>query len=145
MKSVLCLCALVTGLLTPSFAHHMAVVVNKNNKMQNLSSVQISKIFRAETKKWPDGKDIMLIFHKSSPDENLTIEKLTKMTSAELQSFLVSHKDSIRIVESDADVLDSVAAIPGAVGFVYERAIDDRINVVKIDGKLPMEAGYLSH
>jgi ABC-type phosphate transport system substrate-binding protein len=48
-------------------------------------------------------------------------------------------------VASDAAVIDAVASTPGAIGFVEERSITDRVAVVKVDGKLPMEAGYLPH
>jgi hypothetical protein len=31
------------------------------------------------------------------------------------------------------------------VGFVDVRSVDGTVNVVRVDGKLPMEAGYLPH
>jgi len=62
-----------------------------------------------------------------------------------VKSLLALHKDSIRTVGSDADVIDAVASTPGAIGFVEERSITDRVSVVKVDGKLPMESGYLPH
>ena len=33
----------------------------------------------------------------------------------------------------------------GAVGLVDVRSVDKTINVVRVDGKLPMESGYLPH
>jgi ABC-type phosphate transport system substrate-binding protein len=62
-----------------------------------------------------------------------------------VKALLASHKDSIRTVGSDADVIDAVASTPGAIGFIEEHSITDRVVVVKVDGKLPMEAGYLPH
>ena len=123
----------------------MAVVVNKNNIVQNFTSAHLAKIFKGEVKKWPDGKNVVLVLHNSSPDEMVTLEHLNKMTEAEVKALLASHKDSIRTVGSDADVIDAVASTPGAIGFVEERSITDRVAVVKVDGKLPMEAGYLPH
>jgi ABC-type phosphate transport system substrate-binding protein len=32
--------------LTPCFAHHMAVIVNKENKVQNVTSAHLAKIFK---------------------------------------------------------------------------------------------------
>ena len=49
------------------------------------------------------------------------------------------------MVATDADVIQAVASTPGAIGFVEERSITDRVSVVKVDGKLPMESGYLPH
>jgi hypothetical protein len=35
-----------------------------------------------------------------------------------------------------------VEAIPGAVGLVDVYSINSRVNVLKVDGKLPLEQGY---
>jgi hypothetical protein len=56
-----------------------------------------------------------------------------------------SRVDTIRIVETDAAVIEAVSSTPGAVGFVEEHSINDRVSVIRVDGKLPMEAGYLPH
>jgi phosphate transport system substrate-binding protein len=144
-RRVLCLCAWVTLSLTPCFAHHMAVVVNKDNKVQNATSAHLAKIFKGEVKKWPDGRDVVLVLHSFSPDEMTTLKRLNKMTEAQVKSLLALHRDSIRTVGSDADVIDAVASTPGAIGLVEERSITDRVSVVRVDGKLPMEAGYLPH
>jgi len=142
---ILCLFASVTLSLTPCFAHHMAVVVNKDNTVQNVTSAHLAKIFKGEVKKWDDGRSVVLVLHNSSPDEITTLEHLNKMTEAQVKALLAPHKDSIRTVGSDADVIDAVASTPGAIGFVEERSITDRVSVVKVDGKLPMESGYLPH
>ena len=144
-QRILCLCACVTLLLTPCFAHHMALVVNKDNTVQNVTSAHLARIFKGEVMKWPDGRNVVLVLHNSSPDEIVTLEHLNKMTEAEVKALLALHKDSIRTVGTDADVIDAVATTPGAIGFVEERSITDRVGVVKVDGKLPMEAGYLPH
>jgi len=142
---ILCLWAWVTLSLTPCFAHHMAVVVNKDNGVQNVTSSHLGKIFKGEVKKWPDGRNVVLVLHSSSPDEMVTLEHLNKMTEAEVKAQFAAHRDSIRTVGTDADVIDAVASTPGAIGFVEERSITDRVGVVKVDGKLPMESGYLPH
>jgi ABC-type phosphate transport system substrate-binding protein len=132
-------------LLTPCFAHHMAVVVNKDNKVDNVTAVHLGKIFRAEIKKWPDGKAVTLVLHKDSEGETETLERLIKMSPAELKALIAAHKDSVVMVDSDADVLKMVQSMPGAVGLVEIHSIDNSVSVVKVDGKLPMESGYLPH
>ncbi len=144
-QRMLCLCAWVVMSVAPCFAHHMAVVVNKDSAVQNVTSAHLAKILKGEVKKWPDGRDVMLVLHNSSQDEMVTLEHLNKMTEAEVRALIAMHRDSIRTVASDADVIDAVASTPGAMGFVSERSITDRVVVVKVDGKLPMETGYLPH
>lgn len=140
-----CLLALITFSVLPCFAHHMAVVVTKDNTVKNVTSAQLAKIFKGEVKKWPDGKNVVLILHSSLPGEMVTLEHLIKMTGPEIKKMIASRADSIRTVESDAAVIDAVSSTPGAVGFVEEHSITDRVTVIRVDGKLPMEAGYLPH
>jgi ABC-type phosphate transport system substrate-binding protein len=144
-QRIFCFCAWMALLATPCFAHHMAVVVNKDNVAQNFTSAHLAKIFKGEVRKWPDGKDVVLVLHGTSPGEMVTLEHLTKMSEAEVKAVLASHKDAIRTVATDADVIDAVATTAGAIGFVEEHSITDRVGVVRVDGKLPMEAGYLPH
>lgn len=130
--------------LTPCFAHHMAVVVNKDNNVGNVTAVHLAKILRGEVKKWSDGKTVILVLHKDSAGEAETLERLIKMTAAELKALIAAHKDIV-VVDSDAEVLKIVQTTPGAVGFVDVRSVDNTISVVRVDGKLPMESGYLPH
>jgi ABC-type phosphate transport system substrate-binding protein len=130
---------------TPCFAHHMAVVVDKENNVGNVTAVHLAKIFRSEVKKWPDGKAIILVLHKDSAGERETLERMARIGASELKALMAAHKDVILIVGSDAEVLKTVQSTPGAIGFVEIHSVDNTINVVRVDGKLPMESGYLPH
>ena len=122
----------------------MAVVVNKDNNVGNVTAVHLAKLLREEVKKWPDGKTVILVLHKDSAGETETLERLIKMSAGELKALIAAHKD-IGVVDSDAEVLKIVQTTPGAIGFVDVRSVDNTINVVRVDGKLPMESGYLPH
>lgn len=131
--------------VAPCFAHHMAVVVSKQNGVTALSSAQLRKIFLVETKKWPDGRSIQLVLHMASNGEAATLEHLNKMTAEQWRTWVAEHKDAVVLVESDEDVLNYVQRAPGAVGLVDVRSVNDHVNIVRIDGKVPMEQGYLPH
>ncbi|MGH9517195.1 MAG: substrate-binding domain-containing protein [Terriglobales bacterium] len=131
--------------VAPCFAHHMAVVVSKQNGVTALSSAQLRRIFRAETKKWPDGKYIQLVLHTASNGEAATLEHLNKMTAQQWHNWIAEHKDALVLVESDDDVLNYVQSAPNAVGLVDVRSLNDHVNIVRIGGKVPMEEGYLPH
>jgi ABC-type phosphate transport system substrate-binding protein len=131
--------------LTPCFAHHTAVIVNKDNAVGNVTSAHLTKIIRGEVKKWSDGKNVILVLHKDSAGEREALEHLNKMSAGEWTAFVIAHKDSIMFVETDADVIKAVQAEPGAVGLIEVHSIDNSVNVIRVDGKLPMESGYLPH
>ena len=145
IRSILYSSVFLFASLSPCFAHHMAVVVNKDNAVENVSAAHLAKIFHAEIKKWPDGKNVILVLHKDSAGETETLERLNKMSAPEWKAFLAAHKDAILFVDTDADVIKTVQAEPGAVGLIDVRSIDNSISVVHVDGKLPMEFGYLPH
>lgn len=145
LRSAIYCLALLCACLTSSFAHHTAVIVNKENAVENVTSAHLTKIIRGEVKKWPDGKNIVLVLHKDSVGERDALEHLNKMSAAEWNTFLAAHKDSIVFVDTDADVLKAVQTEPGAMGLIEVHSIDNSVNVVHVDGKLPMELGYLPH
>lgn len=137
--------AFLCATITPCFAHHTAVVVNKDNAVENVTSAQLTKIIRGEVKKWPDGKNIILVLHKDSTGEREALEHLNKMSASEWRAFVTAHRDTIIFVDTDADVLKAVQAEPGAMGLIEVHSIDGTVNVIHVDGKLPMEFGYLPH
>jgi ABC-type phosphate transport system substrate-binding protein len=145
IRSTIYTLAFLGACLTPCFAHHTAVVVNKDNTVENVTSAHLAKIIRGEIKNWPDGKNMVLVLHKDSPGEAETLQHLNKMSASEWKVFVTVHKDSIVFVDTDADVLKAVQAEPGAMGLIEVHSIDNSINVVHVDGKLPMEFGYLPH
>ncbi len=139
------LCVLVAVLPAMCFAHHMAIVVDKDNTVGNVTSAHLARLFRGEVRKWADGKSVMLVLHRNSEGETETLRRLTKMPAGEWNKFFAEHKDSIMLADSDADVLKAVQAAPGSIGMVDVRSVDGSINVVRVDNKLPMESGYLPH
>jgi ABC-type phosphate transport system substrate-binding protein len=144
-RSAIYMLAFLCASLTPCFAHHTAVVVNKNNTVDNVTSTHLSKIILGEIKKWPDGKNIVLVLHKDSPGETETLQHLNKMSAADWKAFVAAHRESIVFVDTDADVLKEVQFEPGAIGLIEAHSIDNSVTVVHVDGKLPMEFGYLPH
>lgn len=129
----------------PSFAHHIAVVVDKQNTVGNVSAAQLSKICKGEVATWPDGRPVVLVLHRASADEVRTLGRLTKWSEKDLKAFIAAHPQAVRLADSDEAVIERVQSTRGAIGFVEARSITDAVNVVKIDNKLPHEAGYLSH
>ena len=85
-QRLVALLAFLVTFLTPCFAHHMAVVVDKDNDVGNVTAAHLSRIFRAEIKKWPDGKTVVLVLHKDSVGENETLQRLIKMSPSELKT-----------------------------------------------------------
>jgi hypothetical protein len=75
----------------------------------------------------------------------ITLQHLNKMTAAQFQAWTTEHRESLKFVDSDADVLEAVESTPGAVGLVEVHSVTEGVKVIRVDGKMPMEDGYLPH
>jgi hypothetical protein len=80
-----------------------------------------------------------------SPDLHVAVQKLLGVSASELKSSIAKLNETrtvVRIVESDDDLLRTVEAMPGAVGILDVYAINSTVKVLRVDGKLPFDAGY---
>jgi ABC-type phosphate transport system substrate-binding protein len=124
-------------------AKQFAIVADKANATSNLTVSELVKIFNARDRSWPDGKAITVVMRDpSSADMQLVLRKLLNMTPDQAHAFVLAHRGAIMIADSDDAVLRFVSTSPGAVGVVDLYSLTQDVNVVKIDGKLPVEQGY---
>jgi ABC-type phosphate transport system substrate-binding protein len=134
---------LVVGLGAVSEAKQLAVIVDKTNNLGGLSATELAKVFKFDNHKWPDGRSVILILRDpSTPEMQTAIQKLYHMQADEFKALLAAHQSGVIIVRSEEELLKSVESIPGAVGLVDVYSINSRVNVLKVDGKLPLEQGY---
>jgi ABC-type phosphate transport system substrate-binding protein len=133
-------------------ARDLAVVSNKTNAMTTIALPDLVKICKAQTNHWPDGKPVTFIMRApANPEMRIVLEKIYELPEGEVQEFINSanhgrtNHPAIVIANSDEDLVNKVASIPGAVGVVDVYAINSSVAVVKVGGKLPLEPGYPLH
>jgi ABC-type phosphate transport system substrate-binding protein len=140
---ILVLLLLVAGLGASCEAKQLAVIVDKTNNLGGLSATDLAKVFKFDNHKWPDGRSVILILRDpSTPEMQTAIQKLYHMQAEEFKALLAAHQSGVIIVRSEEELLKSVESIPGAIGLVDVYSINSRVNVLKVDGKLPLEQGY---
>lgn len=127
-------------------ARDLAVIVNKNNPSSTVTPAELEKILKTGTPIWPSGSRVKVILtDPSSPDSRMLLERAYKLSPEEIRNLANSHKPEIQIVASDDLVLTIVESTPGAIGIINVYSINSHVKVLKVDGKLPMEPGYLLH
>jgi ABC-type phosphate transport system substrate-binding protein len=133
-------------------ARDLAVVSNKANGVSALTLPDLVKIVKAQTNRWPDGKPVTFIMRApASPEMKLFLEKVYELPESQVAELITTanhgrtNHPAIMVVNSDEDLVDKVASIPGAMGVVDVYAINSSVAVVKLGGKLPLEPGYLLH
>jgi len=135
-------------LLAPSLcsARDVAVITDKTNPLSSVSNKDLVKLLRTDTAKWSDGRKVIVFLSDPySADGKLLLEKTYGMKPAALKTFADGQKGGIVILSSDEEVVKAVAGQPGAIGVVNVYSINSAVKVMKVDGKLPLEPGYLLH
>jgi ABC-type phosphate transport system substrate-binding protein len=87
----------------------------------------------------------------ASTEMKLFLEKVYELPESDVKDLISTANHgraghpAIMIVDSDEDLVNKVASLPGAIGVVDVYAINSSVSVVKLGGKLPLEPGYLLH
>jgi len=129
-------------------ARDVALVSGKNSPAKVVKAADLTKAIKA-TRKWPDGSDLTVVLtDPSSPETRIVAEKLLSLTSDEFKKLIDAANKSrvvFWLVSSDDEALKILQSNPAAVGLVNVYSINSSVNVSKIDGKLPLEPGYILH
>src|SRR6476620_12732076 len=134
---------LAASLGASSEAKQLAVIVDKTNNLGGLSAADLTKVFKFDSHKWPDGRPVILVLRDpSTPEMQTAIQKLYHMQPDEFKALLAAHQSGVIIVRSEEELLKSVESIPGAVGLVEVYSINGRDQGLEDDWKTPLEQGY---
>jgi ABC-type phosphate transport system substrate-binding protein len=144
LRLMLWICVFVCLAEGSSAAKQIAVVVNRENSAQDLTAAELTKIFKCETRKWASGATITVVVRDpASPEMELLLSRIYKVLPEDLRNFIAAHHDCIVSVDSNEAMLKAVETIPGAIGIIDVFRINQAVKVLKIEGKLPVEYGYL--
>lgn len=148
-------CALIVvlgGLATTVAAKDVALISNKSNALPTLAMADLVKVCKGQLNHWPDGKPVTIIIRQpGSADLKIIEEKIYLLSAQEVRDLIAAANHSrldrpaIILGGSDEEIIRKVASMPGAVGLVDVYSITGAVQVIKIGGKLPLEAGYPLH
>jgi hypothetical protein len=152
LPRVLLIAFLMLSGSTLALAKDIALVSNKSGNVGAVTMVELVKLCKAQTNRWPDGKAVTIFVRDpASPDMRMVLEKVYAGTVDDVHELITSanhgrsNHPAIVVVGSDDELVRKVASTPGAVGLVDVYAINSSVEVVKIAGKLPFEPGYPLH
>jgi|SRR5271163_1237241 ABC-type phosphate transport system substrate-binding protein len=125
-------------------ARQLIVVTDTVSTTTDIKTTELAAIFHARTRAWPDGRKITMVMRDpGSADAQLILRRVLDLTPDEARALIKSHPGVVVVAGSDEEILRIVSSTRGAIGFIDLYSLTKDVRVVKIDGKLPMEPGYL--
>lgn len=110
----------------------IAVIVNPENNIDNLSIEQLSSLYKGEVTNWSElgGSDspVVLIGREAASGTRDGFESITNIEN--------SCKYSQELT-SAGDVIQTVATNPNAIGYTSLSAVKDNVKVLEIEGVIP--------
>jgi phosphate transport system substrate-binding protein len=117
----------------------VAVIVNKNTKVDNLTLDQLKKVFTGEVTNWSqvggDNQPIVVVSREAGSGTRTAFTEITGVASKDANG---DEKDntvaSALIQGSTGAVTQTVSGTAGAIGYVSLGSLDDSVKALKIEG-----------
>jgi hypothetical protein len=146
VAAVLCFIFVLAHSVVPA-VKNMAIVVSAGSKITDVPLADLTKLCKGVQKAWPDGKAFTLVMKDpESPGMRTAVQKLFGAEPGDIKSTIAKLNEArmmVKIVESDEELLRTVGATPGAVGILDVYSINSSVKVLRVDGKLPFDLGYV--
>src|SRR5271170_197378 len=127
----------------------LAIVVNESSLLEDISSEELTKIFKVERTRSPGGfKYVLAARDSGSPERNAALKEIYHMTDAEYKKFFLQAtftgniQAAPRELTSAASVREFIASSPGAISYLRASETDDSVKVLKVNGKSPGDPDY---
>lgn len=130
-------------------AESLAIVVNRSNPMNEVSLSDLRKIYRGQRTRWSNGRRVTIVMRDpGTPERQAILRSLYGLDEEEYRrSFLQAiftgeASDAPKMLATPNGVLRFVFNVPGAIGYVRASEVDASVKTLRVDGRLPGEAGY---
>ena len=148
MPLLICLTSLVCVRVAAAQAEDVAVVVNDHNPVAKMTRAELRKIFAGEERSWPAGIPIRVFVRAPGTHERGALLKLLGMTEGEykqywtLQVFRGEVQAEPSMLPSNGMQREALVAYPGGVALVNLQDVKAGMKVLRVEGRMPGEAGY---
>lgn len=147
--TVILICLLTIAGSTPVFGLDIAIVVNRENPVDELTMREVEAIFELRQQFWKGGDRVYVIIQQARRAErNVMLKKVYRQTDQGLNKYLLHRMfkgeiaDLPQIESSNDKVKQEIRRRPNAIGFIDAATVDRSVKVLKIDGLLPGSENY---
>ena len=129
--------------------HSIAIVVNPDVPVDNLSFAELKKVMLGDRQFWTSDKRVTLLVQSPpAPARAILLSKVYGMSEAQFRQYWIAKvfraetPSSPKIVLSNEMAVDLVAAISGTIAAVDAGAVPANVKTLTIDGRKPADPNY---
>lgn len=127
----------------------VAVVVNAETPVTDLSLAEVRNVFLGERQYWNSKLPVVLLIRAPvARERDVVLRVIYQMTEAQFKQYWIAKifraevASPPKIVYSSDMEYELVSAIPGAIAFVDARNVRLGVKVLRVDGHLPGDRDY---
>lgn len=145
-----CLClALIQPLAAQRHDVDIAVVVHPDAPVSNLSLSEVRKVFLGDRQYWSSNIPVVLLIRAPvARERDVVLKIIYQMSESQFKQYWIAKifraesATAPKVVYSNDMANQLVTAIPGAIAFIDSKDLKPGSKVLRVDGRLPGEAGY---
>jgi ABC-type phosphate transport system substrate-binding protein len=144
----MCLCCLETA-APQSHDVDVAVVVHPDTPVSNLTLAEVRKVFLGERQYWSSNVPVVLLIRAPvARERSVVLKTIYQMSDSQFKQYWIAKifraesASAPKVVYSNDMANELLTAIPGAIAFIDTREVRPGAKVIRVDGRLPGEAGY---
>ena len=127
----------------------IAIVVNQENGVDNLSMKDLRTVFLGERSHWANGRRITLVMMEpGQPERKAMLREIYHMSETDFNRHFLQGLFTGEVFVSPKTLATPVGVrkfifnVPGAIGYVRLSDVDSTVKVIRIDGHLPEDKDY---
>jgi hypothetical protein len=123
--------------------------VHPDAPVSNLSLSDVRKVFVGDRQYWSSNVPVVLLIRAPvARERDVVLKIIYQMSESQFKQYWIAKifraeaATAPKVVYSNDMANQLVTAIPGAIAFIDSKDVKPGSKVVRVDGRLPGEAGY---
>jgi len=150
-KLLAVLLVLIGGVAPAQKPHEVdiAVVVNPDTPISNLSLADVRKVFLGDRQYWSTNVPVVLLIRAPvARERDVVLKIIYQMSESQFKQYWIAKifraesASAPKVVYSNDMANELVSAIAGAIAFIDAREVHSGTKILRVDGKMPGDPGY---
>jgi ABC-type phosphate transport system substrate-binding protein len=127
----------------------LAIIVNNENPLSELSIGELRRMILGEVTRWPDGRKVTIAMREpGQPERAAVLRLICRMSDQDFTQYLLQAtfrgelQGGPKVLDTPTGARRFVFNVPGAIGYIRSDEVDQSVKVLRITGAVPENAAF---